>query len=59
MASRRMDAVRPFNGFPRKTDANNGYVIQLCNSCGERIFIPFNQLGDKPQVCSDCYTGGL
>jgi CxxC-x17-CxxC domain-containing protein len=59
MASRRMEVVRPFNGFPRSTDANVGFVIQLCLECGERIYIPFNQLGEKPHVCSDCYTRNL
>jgi len=55
MASERMDQVRPFNGFPRSTDARNGYFIKTCRGCGERIFIPFNQLGERPQVCSSCY----
>lgn len=59
MASKRMENIRPFNGFPRDTDANIGYVIQLCDSCGDRIYVPFNQLGEWPEICRNCYSEGL
>ncbi|MFB6115771.1 MAG: hypothetical protein ABEK04_05825 [Candidatus Nanohalobium sp.] len=55
MATERMSDIMPFNGFPTSTEANTGYVIHFCGECGERIFIPFTQLGDEPKVCKACY----
>ncbi|MFB6175349.1 MAG: hypothetical protein ABEJ87_05265 [Candidatus Nanohalobium sp.] len=59
MATKRMRTLRPFNGFPQSTDANIGYVIQLCRGCGNRICVPFNQVGREPEICESCYSGGL
>jgi len=55
MKSERMSRVRPFNGFPRNTEAKKGFVVKKCKDCNESIFVPFNQLGDMPNICRECY----